>query len=158
MPEIPPVDLGYLTTLFTRLVFHQIRYKFGGKAGLSWDSSDPRLKRGIDCSGFTRYALAKATGGKLVVPDGSMNQKRWCQDAWLHELARYSDVKHAEADNRLFICFLSPRLGGVIPGHVWFVLRGRTLESYGRRGIGSRPWDTKALLKRCNAAYELPVV
>lgn len=92
--------------------------------------------------------------GALTLPDGSANQRDWC-DQHLRKLARYADVQYAAADpSRLFIGFISPNFAGV--GHVWLVRAGTTRESHGHVGVDSRPWDTGVLLANASAAYELP--
>lgn len=147
-----PVNLKKLTRLYTKM-YKRVRYKLGAKAPRI-DCDPSEIKR-IDCSGFVRYLIYNATGGKLVLPDGSWKQREWCRENKLHELLYYADVSYAKSDNRLFICFIRPRF--LRTGHVWLVIRGVTLESHSRAGVNSRPWNTKSL-RKCDAAYELPVV
>jgi hypothetical protein len=160
-----PVDLQLLNTVFARLAARGIPYRLGGKIPLDVDTSDPRIARGIDCSGFVRYALAKATNQALVLPDGSWNQHAWCRDQGLHQLGRYSDVTQADP-SRLFIAFINPEPQRV--GHVWLIHRAEepggdwrqeqptTLESHGGHGVDSRLWSTRVLLTEVSACYELP--
>lgn len=161
---LTPVDLDLLDTVFARLAHRGIPYRLGGKIPLDSDTSDPRIARGVDCSGFTRYALAKATNGALVIPDGSWNQHDWCRKQALHRLAQYSDVTQADP-SRLFIAFINTEPGRV--GHVWLIHRAQTsgidwkeippttLESHGGRGVDSRPWNTRILLRLVSECFEL---
>ena len=143
-----PVSLSILDAVYANMV-HRVVYDFGGKAAdLAEDTS---LITGIDCSGFVRYILARATHGALVVPDGSSNMHAWAE-ANLRELVQYSDVQEAEGDpSRLFIAFIPP----APIGHVWLVRGGMTRESHGGRGVDSRPWNTPILLREAEGAYEL---
>jgi len=139
-------------------VFHnmegRVTYSLGGKAqSLDEDSHDIDA---IDCSGFVRYAVAKATNEQVVMPDGSFIQHEWCEQSGLHKLGQYSDVQYAKGDpHRLFVGFIAPHEGH--PGHVWLVYKGQTLESHGGgAGVDSRPWDTAILANSACACYELP--
>lgn len=138
-------------------VFHnmegRVTYSLGGKAdALNEDSHDIDE---IDCSGFVRYAVAKATNSAVIMPDGSSVQHDWCDNQGLHKLAQYSNVQYGKDDpNRLFIGFIQP--AGGHPGHVWLIYKGKTLESHGGAGVSSRDWDTPILLSKACAAYELP--
>lgn len=161
--NIAPIDLGKLETVFNHMALRGVAYGLGAKAP-SMDCDSDKIER-IDCSGFARYAIAKATGGELIIPDGSQNQRVWCDDMKLHRLARYSDVVYA-TPRRLFICFIKPFENGCgSVGHVWFVsqLDGDrdtmpdTMESHGGKGVDSRPWNTRVLKSEAFCAYELPV-
>jgi len=148
---LTPVSLEALLELYEHMK-KRVKYVYGAKASsLSMDSHDIT---GIDCSGWTRYALAKATGGQLVLPDGSQVQLAWAENS-LHKLDKYSDVLYAKDDpNRLFIAFLRVTPNRKI-GHVWLVHQGMTLESHGGVGVDSRPWDSLAL-KSCTDCFEVP--
>jgi len=160
---ITPVKLSLLNTVFTRLELRGIPYKLGGKIPLDADTSDPRIADGVDCSGFVRYALYKATSGGLDMGDGSVEQHDWCRKAGLHKLAKYADVTQADP-SRLFIAFIEPDP----VGHVWLIHRAQsadgqaqqeapsTMESHGHHGVGSRPWNTRILLTEVAECFELP--
>lgn len=167
MPE-PQVDLDLLNTVFSRLAIRGIRYHWGSKIALDIDTSDPSIEEGVDCSGFVRYALSKATHGALDITDGSASQHDWCRNAGLHRLDHYSNVTQADP-SRLFIAFIAPD-PGQHPGHVWLVHRaespGRdwqqevptTMESYGGVGVGSRHWNARILLREVSECFELPAI
>ena len=89
----PPVSLSVLNAVFQNMK-GRVAYSFGAKAANL--SEDTRFIDQIDCSGFVRYALARATNQALILPDGSSNQHDWA-DANLRKLAQYSDVSDAPA-------------------------------------------------------------
>lgn len=151
--DVPAVDLAILEAVFRNMA-GRVEYHWGGKApDLAMDSHGIE---GIDCSGFVQFALARATGGKLVLPQGSWQQREWCEAAGLHKLEKYADVKFAANDpGRLFIAFIKP--AGKKAGHVWLVRAGHTMESYGEHGVGARKWNAKPLPQRVCACFELPV-
>lgn len=162
MFNIEPINLALLETVFDRLQIRGVSYGLGAKAP-SLDCDTSEIDR-IDCSGWSRYGIAKATNQKLIIPDGSQNQREWCENSGLHRLGKYADVTYA-TPRRLFICFIKPDTNGCGPvGHVWFVsqLDGDsvpdTMESHGGVGINSRPWNTRVLKREAYSAFELPVV
>lgn len=147
---IPAVDLARLDALHRKMA-GRVRYLLGAKAASLYADSST-IER-IDCSGYVRYVLARCGGP--ILPDGSQIQLAWCR-ANLRRLARYSDVHFAAADpSRLFIAVMSPAPGAEWPRHVWLVRAGATLESCSSLGVGSRPWDHRAL-KGAQACFELP--
>ena len=146
------VDWSLLETVFDHLRRRNCRYKFGAKApSLDADTEDCPF---LDCSGFTRFAIAKASEQRVIIPDGSVAQHDWCDESDFRRLAHYSDCGYAAHDpRRWFMAFLEPHAGRA--GHVWLVNAGKTRESCGSLGVASRPYDTKVLLARCCAAYEV---
>ena len=153
--SLSPVSASAVETIFKNMD-GRVGYLLGAKApSLTCDTSAIRV---IDCSGATRYWIARGSGGKLIVPDGSQNQLAWCLSQGLHRLGSYSDVLFAANDpSRLFIGFLTPGSDGI--GHVW-LLRSRdgemrTRESHGSAGVDSRPWDNPRIAG-CRFCFELP--
>lgn len=148
------VNLNLLQVLFDKTK-GRVKYKLGAKASPTADSD---LIKRIDCSGFVRWILARASEQRLILPDGSQNQLGWSR-ANLRKLDKYSDVTYAEGDpSRLFIAFLSPKPGAAWPRHVWLLrsngVKMRTMESHGSGGVNSREWDTSAL-KACKEVFEI---
>lgn len=97
--------------------------------------------RQVDCSGFVRYCLLHATGGRTTLNDGSVCMHEQVDAAGFKK----TDVANCAAnDGHTRIVFLSPGYEGV--GHVVLVPGdGKTCESHGgfgpnRRAWGSRPW------------------
>lgn len=147
------IDLALLETLFDRTK-GRVKYKLGAKANLLADSADIHQ---IDCSGFSRWILARASEQEIRLPDGSQVQLDWCRTVGYHRLTNYSDVQYAKEDpSRLFIAFLSPKPGKAWPRHTWLIQAGKTLESCSSLGVGSRAWDTP-VLKPSKNCFELPV-
>lgn len=142
MTPLKAVSLSKLKAVYDHMA-GRVKYVYGAKApSIDCDSHDIN---GIDCSGFTRYALAKATNGGMVLPDGSQVQLEWAEKH-LRKLKAYSDLRHTEDDStRLFIAFLRVTRHRAI-GHVWLIREGETLESHGGTGVDSRGWDTHPLL------------
>jgi hypothetical protein len=107
------------------------KYKLGAKAS----SLDVQLSdvREIDCSGFIRLILHKC-GVKF--PDGSYTQGKWLEDN--HFKPTTTDACKLK-DGVLRIAWMLPKDGGGI-GHIAFVLNGKTYESWGGHGVGSRPF------------------
>lgn len=151
------ISRGILKSVFGKMK-GRTKYLLGAKApSLSVDSGDVDK---IDCSGFSRLAISKASGGTWKIPDGSQNQLAYFEDlaekGVIHKLAKPSDVglpAVAADENRVFIAFIKAKPGKV--GHVWLIQGGKTMESHGGKGVNSRPWDTRSLAK-AYAAFELP--
>lgn len=172
---IPPVNLAKLENLFAQLDIQGVRYGLGAKAeGSSYAgrqynprstghlTTPPQTIDHIDCSGWTRYGLFNATGGKLILPDGSQAQREWCENNKLHKV-NYPDTNRYLTARRLFIAFIKPFANNCGPvGHVWFVTQydadsaADTLESHGGVGINSRAWNYPVLRQQVYSCYELP--
>jgi hypothetical protein len=156
--SVPPVSLAVMETVFNNMD-GRVLYRLGAKPpSLTCDTAQIQQ---IDCSGFSRYILARASVQKLILPEGSQNQLAWCLSEGLHRINPYSDVALAASDpSRLFIAFLTPGSDGI--GHVW-LLRSksgemRTRESHGGGvGVDSRPWDNPRIAS-CHWCFELPAV
>jgi hypothetical protein len=139
--------------LATHAQLDSVKYQFGAKPPFL--SAPLDALRVLDCSAYARIQLFHATSGALVIPDGSVNQREWCEKEGLHQLKKYSDVQYAITDkSRLFICFVKPFAG--VAGHVWFVRGGRTYESRGGAGVSSRGWNLTFAKLRNAVAFELP--
>ncbi|BCM88825.1 hypothetical protein IAD21_00667 [Abditibacteriota bacterium] len=156
-----PVNLLVLRRVFAAQAARGIHYRLGGKAP-TLNAAPAQLDSGIDCSGEVRLLLHQATGGTLTLPDGSWNQRAWCE-THLEEVP-YSQALHA-GNGELFIAFITPGMRGVGRiGHVWLVLgQGQshlatTMESYGGHGIGSRPANTPVLLRQVHKCFRLPTM
>lgn len=175
---IPPVNLSIIHQDFAQLERLGSPYNYGGKAenlngdiarGSELTSITPDMiakQGGVDCSGFVRWEIARATEGRLIIPDGSQNQREWAEET-LGNPVRYSDIAKYMTPYRLFICFIRPyhnNCGSV--GHVWLVshfnfgnkTKAGSIECHGGGGCTSRPWDYPTLIREVYSAYELPVV
>ena len=149
---IPEIDRRMLHLLWSRVV-NRVAYEMGGKPALDADS---HLLETSDCSGFTRWILARCTSQQLVLPEGSVEQHEWASQ---HLSPPYSYRDAALQDNQVRICFLSPeaadRAGRPGDRHVWLTQNGMTMECHGGGGCTSRPWDTE-ILTYADGCYILP--
>ena len=157
---LQPVDLTILNDLFEHMEIRGVPYIWGGKAnndlgnpghakngGLGTDSINIV---GLDCSGFTQFAIYRGTEGKVVVPEGSVEQRDWAS-THLKLAGSYNAVNNGEG---LYWSFFAPH--GDRPGHTWMTRQNWTRESKGGIGIYSRPWNHPTLVRRVEATYILP--
>ena len=131
------VNIDLLKLLSDRTVRPGNQYEFGGKVSLGADSSLVALV-GIDCSGYVRWLVHRATDEAVTMPDGSAIQHEWVREAGFKE----SDVASAcLLDGALRIAFLAPQGGKA--GHVALIRNGLTFESNGGDGPNRRAWNGK---------------
>lgn len=147
-----PISISFAWQVLHNLEAENCVYLYGGKADpLTVDTSKVH---GIDCSGFTKYVIAKATNQGLIVPDGSFAQNDWCVKQGLAKV-EYSGIG-TYGNGRLFWAFyINPQ--GI--GHTWLVdgTLKKSLESHGHGGPSSRAWDDPVLIRIVTHAYELPM-
>lgn len=137
-----PVDVDTLKLLSDRTVQPGNQYEFGGKVALDADSSTVAAS-GIDCSGYVRWLLYRATNGRVKIPDGSAVQHEWFRDNGF----KLSSVASAcLMDQVLRIAFLPPGSG---IGHVALIRDGITFESHGSAGPNRRQWTGRGWQGRC---------
>jgi hypothetical protein len=140
-----PIDIELLLRVHDNAEAPGNQYGLGAKVPLDTDSTDmPGLA--VDCSGYVRWLIYKATKGTVVMPDGSWIQHEWIRDRGFKK----SSVDAANLrDGAVRIAFLSPQDGGGI-GHVALILNDSTLESHGGTGPDSRPWTGERWQARCS--------
>lgn len=172
---VEPIDLDIMYQDFAQLERLGARYNYGGKARTdlhhcSLNAITPEMlvaDGSVDCSGYSRWAIARATNNLLIIPDGSQNQREWAEapETGLHKVAKYSDAATYMTATRLFICFIKPFANGCgSVGHVWFLshfnfgnqTKAGSLECHGGGGCISRPWDYPTLAREVYSCYELP--
>jgi cell wall-associated NlpC family hydrolase len=126
---------------------NRVKYKMGAKARLG----DTPMKDFvyIDCSGFVRWLLHIASGVRM--PDGSYNQRKWCEQQGF-AVNPYRKVAGLK-DNRLRIAFIDASKGKA--GHVWLIVNGKTIESYGGHGVGRRRWNSLGLYLKAKYCFTL---
>ena len=146
-----PLDPERLSRYLGTCLAHGVGYELGGKAHDL--RAIPPDYHAIDCSGWVRAAVAVATEGRVTMQDGSIVQNDWCVSRGL----KRSDFAGAcLRDGLTRIGFI--RAGGFHPvGHVYLVQNGRTLESFGGHGPGSRPVTTHVLSAETTDVYVLAV-
>jgi GH24 family phage-related lysozyme (muramidase) len=90
----------------------------------------------IDCSGFVRECVRRATDLGNTFPDGSVVQHDWVR---AHGFAPAAVADGKLADGGIRIAFLPVTAQRKI-GHVVLLYKGNTIESHGGVGPDSRPW------------------
>lgn len=142
------IDLDKLAANKQAAYDAHVPYKFGGK--------DPRpgqglidYTSGIDCSGFVRTLLMYASNGVLdEIPDGSWNEDTFFADQGFKkgdDSDYNADAMNSDGLVRVAVHRANGR-GNDSTGHIWIVVNGHTVESYGGHGPGERAWDTQKLL------------
>ena len=128
------VDIDLLLELSRRTCQPGNQYRLGGKAPRLSADSATIAGLGIDCSGYVRWLLFRATGDELVIPDGSVNQGDWADAVGLKESEPAACLR---TDGALRLAqWRNP--GGV--GHIALVHNGHTMESHGGAGPARRVW------------------
>ena len=133
------LDTALLQNLHSRAIAEGNQYGFGSKVDITSDSSEVRGEL-VDCSGYVRWLLYRATSNKFDIKDGS-----WIQHDYVKDLGfKVSSIESANLkDGALRIAFLAPgALGSGAAGHVALVLNDRTMESHSGTGPDGREWDT----------------
>jgi cell wall-associated NlpC family hydrolase len=118
------------------------QYKLGGKAPSLAATAAEINQTGIDCSGYFRWLVARTTN--MYVPDGSMNQRDWMDQAGFKVSSVDSGLLK---DGVVRAAYMRPLPKGV--GHIAMIHDGQTIESSGKRGPGRRPWTGEGWQSRC---------
>jgi len=140
----PTVDVNPSVVVTQTELLKGVKYKLGAKAPSL--SATPDAIHAIDCSGFTRYVLYRATNFTLVMPDGSWGQMDWAEKQGFKD----STVGAGKLkDGILRLAVLPQQPGKGVGRHVVFILNGRTYESAGGRGPCSRVWNGLGYQAKC---------
>ena len=148
-----PVDADVLAGYLRACEARGVGYGLGDKAddhGRDLLANPPRYGA-IDCSGWVRAAVGVATAGQVILPDGSCNQNDWCGR---QGLKRSNEEALSLLDGITRIAFIRACAAHPI-GHVYLARNGRTLESYGGNGPGSRPVSASVLRAETTDVYVL---
>ena len=157
------LDVGKLLDALRACEARGVVYGLGSKAaehaGQKYVFDYPPTFGSVDCSGWSRWAIYHATGGALLIPDGSANQNDWAgQQGFKHYGPDKAHVTYqsigGNKDNYLRMAFCRASASETI-GHVWFTLNAFTLESHGGVGPSSRPFDTPVLERIISDLYVL---
>lgn len=141
------IDADLLVELSHRTVQPGNQYRLGGKAPrLTADSATIR-GLGIDCSGYVRWILHRATGDELVIPDGSVQQADWAQEIGLKRSTVEAGLL---LDGVVRLAQLSPSASRSGVGHIVLILNGQTIESHGSAGPNRRPWTGEGYQALCS--------
>ena len=146
-----PLDPERLSRYLGTCMAKGVGYELGAKADDLL--AVPPDYHNIDCSGWVRAAVAVATDGKVILPDGSVVQNDWCAAQGLKR-SQYAACRLGDGLTR--IAFIRANHFHPI-GHVYLTRNGRTLESWGGHGPGSRPVTTHVLSAETTDVYVLAV-
>lgn len=147
--RVMPLDTAKLEGGLHQCEAVPVHYGMGDKAPEPF--SFPPNFHAIDCSGFARWVIFHATGGDVLMPDGSYVQSDWCEQ---HGFKKTDYANAANHDGHVRIAFHHPGgRGGDGTGHVWIILNGMSLESYGGHGPGSRSYSHQWFLDHVDACY-----
>lgn len=92
----------------------------------------------VDCSGFVRETIWRATAPHFNFPDGSVVQHDWIR---AQGFTRSTIDAALQQDGAIRIAFLRPQDAPSHVGHVVLVHNARTIESHGGVGPNSRAWN-----------------
>jgi cell wall-associated NlpC family hydrolase len=135
--DFDPNDLPILTAKM-----RGCKYELGAKAK---SLGDQLASIGtIDCSGFHRLMIFKLAG--VAIPDGSWNQGEYYREN--HFKPSTVDAGKLK-DGILRAAILPQQPGPGVGRHIVFILNGRTYESYGGNGPGSRSWTGRGWQGKC---------
>ncbi len=143
-----PLDINAAQAFLDACIHSSPRVRYGPRPGAKVPFHGARPGRdftAVDCSGFVREAIWRATTPHLNFPDGSVVQHEWIR---AQGFTRSSPDAALLRDGAVRIAFLRPQDAPRRPGqrtgvgHVALVHNSRTIESHGG-GVGpdSRPWN-----------------
>lgn len=114
----------------------RVRYGLGAKVPFHGARPGSQFTR-VDCSGFVREAIWRATSPHLNFPDGSVVQHDWVR---AQGFARGAVSDGLLRDGATRIAFLRPQDSPNRIGHVVLIHNAVTFESHGGVGPNSRAW------------------
>ena len=114
----------------------RVRYGLGAKVPFHGATPGRDFTK-VDCSGFVREAIWRATTPHLNFPDGSVVQRDW---VIAQGFARSTPDAALLRDSAVRIAFLRPQDSPSGIGHVVLVHNASTVESHSGVGPNSRPW------------------
>lgn len=145
MPLDPAVVEAFCNACITSQP--RVRYGLGDKVPFYGAVPGKDFDR-VDCSGFVREAIRRATDRQVKFPDGSVQQHDWVRK---NGFARGTTADGSLVDGAVRIAFLRPQDGAKGIGHVALIRNGATMESRG--GVGpdrvrwtGASWQAKAFV------------
>ncbi len=135
-----PLDIGAARAFLDACMNSSPRVTYGPRPGakVPFHGATPgRDFRTVDCSGFVREAIWRATNPRLNFKDGSVVQHDWIRTQGFTKGTPEAAMLH---DGVVRIAFLRPQNSPSRIGHVALVHNGQTLESHGGVGPDSRTW------------------
>lgn len=137
-PATLPINMSAVQAFLNACMTSNPRVTYGLGAKVPFFNAVPRKDfKKVDCSGFVREAIRRATTPRAPFPDGSVVQHEWVRARGF----RKSNVQAAfKKDGAVRIAFLRPQDAKSGIGHVVLVHNARTVESHGKVGPNSRPW------------------
>jgi len=115
----------------------RVQYGLGAKVSPHGATPGSGFKR-VDCSGFVRETIWRATTPHFNFPDGSVVQHDFIRDKGYEKSTRADAMLQ---DGKVRIVFLRPQDAPSKIGHVALVHNGKTLESHGSFGPNAREWN-----------------
>jgi len=117
----------------------RVQYGLGAKVNPHGAIPGSGFKR-VDCSGFVRETIWRATTPHSKFPDGSVVQHDFIRDQGYEKSTRADAMLQ---DGKVRIVFLRPQDSPKNIGHVALVHNGKTLESHGSFGPNARDWTNE---------------
>jgi lysozyme family protein len=132
------IDMAKVKAFYNACIGSTPRVTYGLGAKVPFFNAVPGKDfKKVDCSGFVREAIRRATTPRAPFPDGSVVQHEWV----LGRGFRKSTIEAGfNKDGAVRIAFLSPKDSPKGIGHVVLIHNGVTYESHGGTGPNSRPW------------------
>jgi hypothetical protein len=133
-----PVDITEARSFLDSCMHSTPRVKYGLGKKISPHGATPGTDfTKVDCSGFVRETIWRATEPHFNFPDGSVVQHNFIRDKGYERSTRADALLE---DGKVRIVFLRPQDSASNVGHVALVHNAKTLESHGSFGPNSRPW------------------
>ncbi len=133
-----PLDISLARAFLDACMNSNPRVTYGLGKKVPFHGATPgRDFKKVDCSGFVRETIWRATNPRLNFKDGSVVQHDWIRAQGFTKSTKEAAMA---SDNVVRIVFLRPQDAPSRIGHVALVHNGRTLESHGGTGPNSRAW------------------
>jgi hypothetical protein len=133
-----PLDIDLAKAFLNACMTSSPRVTYGLGAKVPFFGAVPGKDfKKVDCSGFVREAIRRATSPRVDFPDGSVVQHDWIRE---HGFKKSTVDAGSLKDGAVRIAFLRPQDVSSHIGHVVLIHNGRTLESHGGVGPNSRAW------------------